>query len=412
MGKLTAESIQGASKRGLYPDGDGLYLQVTGAGSKSWIYRYTLRGKARWLGLGTVRDVSLSKARQKRDKARVQVRDGADLVAERKQERVQQKLQSARSMTFRQAATAFIESRKKDWGNSKHAAQWTSTLETYVYPIMGETPLQDIDTPLVLEVLTPIWGEKAETASRVRGRIEQIIAWATFRNYRQGENPARWDGHLEHAELPDRPEVQHFAALPYPKLPALMVLLAEKDGSAARALEFTILTAMRTSAVIGARWTEIDFKDAMWTVPKERMKGKKTKRKAHTVPLSKQALALLHRLPRENEFVFPGGSAGEPLSNMAMAAALQRLGDYRDEEGRRVTVHGMRTTFRNWAAEKRPDVPAVVAEFSLAHTIGDETVEAYFRTQLPELRRELMQSWANFACPPRADNVVPMSGAA
>ena len=248
-------------------------------------------------------------------------------------------------MTFRQCGEAYIAAHRAGWKNDKHAAQWPSTLTTYVYPVFGDQPVQVVDVGLVMKALEPIWTEKAETASRVRGRIESILDWATARGYRQGENPARWRGHIENL-LPKKTKirpVEHHAALPYPEIGGFMVELHRQDGIAARALEFAILTAARTGEIIGARWAEIDFAERLWTVPAERMKAGKE----HRVPLSDATLAILEKLreTRESDFVFPGSRSSRPISNMAMLMLLRRIG--RGD----LTAHGFRSSFRDWAAE-------------------------------------------------------------
>ena len=282
------------------------------------------------------------------------------------------------------------------WKNDKHAAQWTSTLETYAYPLLGELSIQAVDTTLVMKVIEPIWAKKPETANRVRGRIETILDWATVRGYRQGENPARWRGHLDKL-LPSRSKVRktkHHSALPYAELPAFLTSLREQEGIAARALEFTILTAGRTGEVIGARRSEFNMREKLWAVPAIRMKAGKE----HRVPLPDRALDVIStETLRDDDFVFPGGRSGQPLSNMAMLKLLQRMG--RDD----LTVHGFRSTFRDWAAE-RTNFPNDVVEMALAHAIESKTEAAYRRGDLFNKRRRLMEAWAEYIG--RADTSV------
>jgi len=305
-------------------------------------------------------------------------------------------------MTFKDCAERHIAAHKAAWRNNKHAAQWPGTLITYVHPSFGSLAVQTVDVGLVVKVLEPIWTEKPETASRVRGRIEAILDWATARGYRQGENPARWRGHIENL-LPKKSKVrrvEHHAALPYPETAAFMVELRQQDGVAARALEFAILTAARTGEVIGGRWDEIDFAERLWTVPAERMKAGKE----HRVPLSDAAMTILQTLrdTREGDFIFPGNWAGRPISNMAMLMLLRRMG--RSD----LTAHGFRSSFRDWAAECTT-FPAEVAEMALAHVVGDKVEAAYRRGDLFQKRREIMDAWSkSCATPPTGGRVVPL----
>src|SRR5262249_7713188 len=310
-------------------------------------------------------------------------------------------VEQARVVTFKQCAETYIAAHEAGWRNPKHRQQWRNTLETYVYPVIGDLPVQDIDTPLVLKVLEPIWQDKTATASRIRCRIEIILDWAKFREYRSGENPARWRGHLQLALA--RPEKiaphQHHAALPYTAIGELTADLRSRDSTSARCLEFLILTAARTGEVIGATWDEIDLAAKIWTVPAGRMKSNRE----HRVPLSDRAITILHAVQqrRENDFVFPGRSGG--LSNMSLLAMLRTL-------GRSVTAHGFRASFRTWAAEQT-NFPREVAEQALAHVIGDKVEAAYRRGDLFEKRRRLMQAWAEFCgkASPSGAKVVKLS---
>lgn len=295
----------------------------------------------------------------------------------------------AKAVTFEEAAERYIEAHKAGWKNAKHAAQWTTTLKTYAYPLIGESPVQAIDTGLVLKVLEPIWTTKTETANRLRGRIESVLDWARVRGYRERENPARWRGHLEQLlPAPSKVQrVQHHAALPYADLPKFMEALRAQDGVSASALEFAILTVARTGEVIGAKWSEIDLKERVWTIPAERMKAGKE----HRVPFSARTLAILKSMKAlgSGEYVFPGLN-NKALSNMALLMLLRRMG--RED----ITAHGFRSTFRDWAAE-RTNFPAEVAEMALAHAVGDKVEAAYRRGDLFAKRRELMTAWAK-AC--------------
>jgi integrase len=386
-----------ANQDGMHHDGGGLYLRVVLPNQRSWVYRYELNGKARTLGLGSYPAISLAKAREKADAARSLKADGRDPVGERRGQRAAAKAKATKAKTFKQCAEAYIKSRKAGWKNSKHADQWTSTLETYAYPIIGPLAVADVDRPAVLRVIAPIWNEKNETASRLRGRVEAVLDFATVNGYRAGDNPARWKGNLELAGLAKRTKAEHHAALPYAALPAFMTSLREQEGVAARALEFAILTAARTGEIIGAPWSEID--GDVWTVPKERMKKGE---REHRVPLSKRALAILQEMRGKSEYLFPGGKPAEPLSNMALTMTLRRM--KRDD----LTVHGFRSTFRDWCGDET-DFPREVAEAALAHAVGDKAEQAYRRGDALAKRRKLMEAWAAYCeQKPIADNVLPM----
>lgn len=404
MGKLTAVTVSRKKKPGRYGDGDGLWLQVGPTGGKSWLLRYELHGRARQMGLGPVDLVPLADARDRARAARRQLLDGIDPIEARRQERAQRLLEAATAKTFKECAVAYIAAHEAGWKNEKHAAQWPSTMEAYVYPMIGALPAASIDTGLVLKCLEPIWTTKPETAGRVRGRIERVLAWAKTRGYRQGENPARWRGHLD-TLLPARSKVQrvnHHAALPYAEIPGFMADLRQHGGTSARALEFVILTAARTGEAIGAKWPEIDTAKAVWTIPAERMKSGKE----HRVPLSGRALEILDELPSEGDFVFPGGREGKPLSNMALLMQLRRMN--RDD----LTAHGFRSTFRDWAAEQTA-FPNFVAEMALAHVVGDKVEAAYRRGDLMAKRAKLMQAWASYcATPASKGTVTPIRGRA
>lgn len=396
--RLSDRAIKAAKQPGYYCDGDGLYLQVSPAQTKSWIFRYTRQGRAREMGLGPERVISLADARGKATDARRLLVDGIDPIDTRDALRVQERAKSANIITFAQCATRYVATHRAGWRNPKHAAQWESTIEAYANPILGPLPVQGVDTARVLEVLEPIWTEKHETASRLRGRIEHVLDWAKVRGYRDGENPARWKGHLQKllAKVKRKDRVQHHAALPYDKIGAFIVDLREQPGTAAQALEFTILTAGRTGEVIGAKPGEIDFQKGTWTIPGERMKAGRE----HRVPLSPRALEIAKAQP-QGEYLFAGGKEGG-LSNMAMLKVLERM--ERDE----LTVHGFRSTFRDWAAECT-NYPNELCEMALAHVVSDETEAAYRRGDLFEKRRRLMADWAKYCeTTKRVGDVVPM----
>ena len=387
QGKLTALGVAKLKTPGMYGDGGGLWLQVTGKGGKSWIFRFTLDGKAREMGLGSAMTFSLAEARDKALTCRKFCAEGIDPIEARNDRRDAARIEAAKAITFRQCATTYIEAHRAGWRNAKHAAQWAATLDTYAHPAFGDLPVQAVDTALVMKAVEPIWATKPETAIRVRGRIESILDWAATRGFRRGENPARWKGHLANL-LPKRSrvkKVEHHAALPFTEVPAFMDALAEQPGVSARALAFTILTAARTGETIGATWSEIDLDAGAWTVPAERMKAGAE----HRVPLSDPALQILREMAaiRSGDFVFPGGKRGRPLSNMAMLKTLERMG--RDD----LTVHGFRSSFRDWASETTA-FPSEVVEAALAHTIESKVERAYRRGDLFQKRRELMGAWA------------------
>jgi integrase len=414
IGKLTALKVEKAKEAGMYGDGGGLYLRVTEDGAKNWVFRFMLNGRPRWMGLGPVSLYGLQEARGRARDARRLRHEGIDPIETRRAARLRERLEAAKAMTFKQCAEAYIGSHRAGWRNAKHAGQWEATLTTYAYPAIGALPVQSVDTGLMLKVLEPIWTAKSETAGRVRGRIEAILDWAKARDYRSGENPARWRGHLDKL-LPARSrvtKVEHHAALPYVELAGFIDGLRAQEGVAARALEFAILTAARTGETIGAKWSEINLTEKIWTVPAGRMKAGKE----HRVPLSPRALAILKEMDAvrrvgdppagPDEFVFPGGKTGKPLSNMAFLMLLRRMG--RDD----LTAHGFRSTFRTWAAE-RTKFPREIAETALAHAVGDDTERAYQRGELLEKRRRLMDAWADFCSkPPASGNVVSLRASA
>ncbi|HEB57664.1 MAG TPA: site-specific integrase [Gammaproteobacteria bacterium] len=383
--KLSARKIQTASP-GKYCDGGGLWLFVSPAGARNWVFRYRLHGRDREMGLGSAHTVSLAKARKLAAEYRELRHEGRDPIEYRNQKRLEERLRTA-SPTFSDCVDAYIEAHRAGWSNAKHARQWHTTLRQYACPEFGELPVRLVETTHVLRALEKIWYDKTETANRVRQRIEAVLDWATARKYRMGENPARWRGHLD--KLLPRPtrvkKPRHHPALPFGQIAGFMHELRQANGIAARALEFTVLTAARTSEVIAARWEEIDLTHRVWTVPAERMKA----RREHRVPLSDQAVALLKGMPRLNDYLFPGLRKNRPLSNMAMAKLLKEMG-YKD-----YTVHGFRSTFRDWVAETT-NYPRELAEAALAHVVKDKTEAAYQRGDLLARRAELMQAWADW----------------
>lgn len=408
--------------------GQGVYLQIgkvkpdaAGHGAKgltagrtaSWVFRFRDRatGKLRETGIGSYEDVTLAEARDRAADLRKQLRDGTDPIAARREARAAAAAAAAKEVTFDTAAARYIEAHKDGWRNQKHHQQWKSTIATYCTPAIGKLPVAHVELAHVMDILEPLWATKPETASRLRGRIEAILDWSTVRGYREGPNPARWRGHLEHllksrGELAGaghaKAKVRHHPALPYAQIGAFMKTLCTQPGLAAKALELVILTACRTSEVINARWSEFDLKAATWSIPAERMKAGR----AHVVPLGERAVEILKDLQAERGadklFVF-ANKPGQPLSNMALLALLKRMG--RAD----ITTHGFRSTFRDWAAECTIHDRDTV-ELALAHAITSKVESAYRRGDLLEKRRRLMADWAR-RCSTEdtaAGNVVPL----
>jgi len=377
--------------------------------TKSWVYRFVspVTGKPRWMGLGPADAIGLAKARELARTARETQKLGGDPIEARREQRTTAKLEAAKRITFGKCAEDYIATHRASWKNHKHIWQWQSTFEgkNAATASINDLPVAAIDTAFVLNVLRPIWKKKPETASRIRGRIERVLAWATVSEYRRGENPARWRGHLAEM-LPAKTKihrVQHLKALPYSEIPAFMQKLRERDSVSARALEFTILSATRTNESIGARWSEIDLKEKTWTIPGERMKSKRP----HRVPLSDRALTILRGLPRQGEFVFPGAKPNKPLSDMAMLEMV------RGTIGNGYTTHGFRSSFRDWCKEQT-NYPREIAELALAHVVADKSEAAYSRGDALDKRRQLMAAWARYCAEkPKtatADNISPMHG--
>lgn len=364
----------------------GLALQVTGTGARSWILRVMVGGKRRDMGLGGYPDVLLAGAKEAAREARKQIKSGIDPIEDAKAKRSALAAAVASAMTFSEAASAYIAAKEHEWKNAKHGAQWRSTLETYAYPVIGNIFVRDIEHEHIVKVLGPIWTSKTETASRLRGRIESVLGWATVSGYRKGDNPARWRGHLDKvlAQPSKVHTVEHHAALDWREVGAFMVALREQEGMVAKMMEFAILTAARSGEVRGATWSEIDMDDATWTIPASRMKAKKE----HRVPLSAAALKLLKSLPRDSEIVFPSPT-GKQFSDASMNALLGRMG--RAD----LTGHGFRSSFRDWAGETT-DYPREVIEHALAHQLKDKAEASYARGTMFEKRRLLMQEWGKF----------------
>ncbi len=457
INRLSDRAVRTA-KAGMHPDGNGLYLRVAEGRAdengksvlnRYWLFRYKQRGgqhkgKDRQIGIGPLDTVPLAAARAKARQYREQLLAGIDPKDQRDAERASQAVEEAKAMkTFDECRDAYIASHEAGWRNAAHRQQWSSTLATYVTPVFGHLPVDAVDTGLVLKVLEPIWTTKTETASRLRGRIENILDWARVRGYRDRDapNPAAWNGHLKH-ELPKKSKVakvEHHPALPYVRIAEFMRALVRRDGTAVRALRFTVLTGARAGEVFGMKWSEVDLGAKMWTVPAERMKGGKT----HRVPLSEQALSVLKEMSdaaksegrlRPDRYVFPGSKPGRPLSNMAMLELIRRMncecevnGEPRwtDAESKDIVTHGFRSTFKDWAtdwtpspaeileAAKRGEIveafPRDLVEVALAHALDNKTEEAYRRTEMIEKRRRLMAKWADYCMRPvTGGEVVPL----
>lgn len=388
----------------------GLLLEVTPTGGKTWLLRVRTGSKRREIGLGGYPSTSLAEARQKARETREAIGKGIDPVAERQAQKAALLAQQASLKTFAWCAATYIASLKDQWKNAKHQAQWTSTLETYAFPIIGKLPVQSIALPHVLEVLNqpqadkgnaPLWDAKNETASRLRGRIEKVLGWATVHGYRDGLNPARWKGHLDAImKAPSKVQkTEHHKSLPHGEMHGFMKALRQQEGTGARALEFAILCASRSGEVRGARWAEIDLKKGVWTIPGERMKAGKP----HTVPLSKQAIQLIAAIEPTagTDLVFPS-PRGKVLSDMTLTAVMRRM-------QLEAVPHGFRSTFRTWGGEQTA-YPRDMLEFSLAHTLESKVEAAYMHGTQIEKRRKLMQDWADYVDLPQAqgENVIPL----
>ncbi|WP_035881614.1 tyrosine-type recombinase/integrase [Cupriavidus metallidurans] len=404
--ELSPLAVSRLSEPGMHPVGKvaGLYLQISKAGSRSWILRATVGSHRREIGLGPYPSVSLKDAHAKATAERDKIKAGIDPVLERLESESRLKASQALEMSFADAAGKYIESKSAEWKNRKHGAQWRTTLDTYAIPTLGRMLLRHITRDHVLAVLEPIWKTKTETASRLRGRIENILDWGRVKGYREGENPAAWRGNLD--KLLSRPsktkKTRNHPALPIKRMGDFMVDLRRIDSFGARCLEFAILTAARSIEVRGARWSEIDFDTAVWSVPGERMKAGKE----HRVPLPQAAQDLLRGLPRmkDCDLIFPS-PRGKVLSDMALLAITRRM-------KLEAVPHGFRSTFRDWAGEYT-NYPRELAEVALAHLKGDETEAAYWRSDVLERRRRMMGDWAAFIAKPMPEvAVLPMQRSA
>jgi integrase len=390
--KLTAVQIARLSKPGRYSDGGGLYLQVAQGGTKSWVFRYIRKGTERNMGLGALHIVCLKEARRAAHRARMQLSLGGDPLQERL---LGSKHLKTADKTFNECAAEYITKHRNGWRSAKHARQWEQSLTDYASPYFGRLYVRNIGTAHVLRALEPIWFERTETATRLRGRIERVLTWAAILGYREGDNPARWKGYLQEL-LPSPAKVRrviHHPSMPYRNIAAFFGKLMTRKGDASCALAFTILTACRSVEVLLARWREIDIVRAVWTIPAERMKAGKV----HRVPLTPAMLGILcGQRGRDPDWVFPGAKPDRPLSNDSMLAVMRRMGV-------RATVHGFRSTFRVWAAEQE-DCPREVPELALAHSTGSAVEMAYQRSDLFERRRVLMQRWGEWCMAVKKQN--------
>jgi len=389
-------TIDAITAPGLHLIERGLYLQVRGPTSRSWIFRYRFQGRQHDLGLGSAFDVSVAEARNRRDDARTALRAGIEPVKQKRDSVAQVRVEKRARVTFREHAERYLQAHESFWSNAVHRAQWRQTLEAYVYPAIGDLAPAAITTSDIVELLRALWAEKHETARRVRGRVETILAYAADPDDLSYRNPAARTAPLLRALPKVKRDVKNHPALPYAELPAFFAALAARDGMAARALEFTILTAARTSETLGARWAEIDLDNRLWIIPAERMK----KRRQHRVPLSDAALIVLERARagQVDRYIFPSLPHDRPFSNMAMLALLRRLG--RAD----LTVHGFRSTFRDWAGDCTPFDRETV-EFALAHHVADATEAAYRRSSALAKRTALMRQWGVFCTTPPGDVV-------
>ena len=389
----SAKSVEAIKDVGYHNCAKGLYLQVSKQGTKSWLFRYTspITRTRREMGLGSLNFIGLAEARQLAVENQRIVISGKDPIEERKQSQIKKQLEQSRNLTFKEIAEACIASKSHEWKNAKHAQQWSNSLKAYAFPILGSLPIAEISTDLILKVLEPIWISKAETASRVRQRIETVWDYGKARNYVSGENPARLKGHLDKvlSKTAKVKRVRHFPALPYSEISSFISELRTRSGYSALGLEFLILTAARTGEIIGAKWSEIDLEKAVWTIPSERMKAGAE----HRIPLSSRAVEILksitsNRNPKEH--VFSGWKRNTGLSNNAFLALLKKM------QRTDITPHGFRSTFRDWAAEEAHQFPNETIELALAHTIKNKAEAAYRRGDQLERRRELMGAWEAF----------------
>jgi integrase len=409
LNRLSVRRIKSLKRDGNYADGGGLYLTVAKDGrNKSWLFRYASGGRERWMGLGPIETVTLAEAREAALQCRKLRQQGVDPIEQRNAQRAAAKVAAAKTLTFDQCVASYLATHRSKWRSVRHSQQWDRTLRDYASPIIGRLPVASVDTALVMKVLQqdvegkPFWQARPETASRVRGRIESILSWATVSEFRSGDNPARWTGHIKEL-LPSRRQLHatvHHAALPYREIGTFMAQVRSQEGVIARAFEFLVLTAARRAEVLGARWTEFDLDQRIWTRPAARMKGNAP----HRVPLSGRALEIVREMWafRQNEFVFPGQRDVLAPSNFFKFLKALGRGD--------VTSHGFRSTFRDWAGEQT-NFSREICEDALAHRVGNAVEEAYRRGDFLEKRRRLMEAWADFCeRPATSGEVVPIRG--
>jgi integrase len=391
LNRLTNLRVDRAKRPGMYADGLGLYLRVAPGGSKQWVYRYVTDGRMHDHGIGPEHTLTLAEARERATEARKLRLDGIDPIAAKRERRASQKAATAKQITFRECCVQYLKTADSKWSNPIHRQQWESTL-TELYPVLGDLPVGMIDKALVIKALEPIWERAPVTGGRLRGRLESVLAFATVRDYRGGDNPASWHL-LKHAGFVKAAKVEHHAALPYAAMPAFMSRLRKEDSLASQALQLIALTAVRSNEALASVWSEFDLANRIWTVPASRMKMGKE----HVVPLPDAAVKLLKSLPRDNERLFPG------LDRRVVWGLVKRLGGG--------SIHGFRSTFRDWAGE-RTSFPREIAELSLAHSVGTKVEQAYSRTTLLAKRRALMDLWGGFCAKPSgAGAVIPIRGA-
>ena len=391
--KLSARQVE-TIKSGKHADGGGLYLWVVRPGYKVWTFRYMIDGRAREMGLGPVSDVSLARARELANLAREMVRDKHDPLEAKRGARIRREAEAARKMTFRQCADAYAAEHLPKHRNDTHRQQWRSSLDL-ASAAFGDLAVGEIDTAHVVKFLEPHWRAIPVSASRTRGRIEKVLDWATVHKFREGDNPARWKGHLEHV-FRAKPEVKHFEAMPFGEVPGFLETIRDCTIAGAAALEFLILTASRASEVTGARWEEIDLEARFWKVPADRMK----KFREHTVPLSARAVAILEALPRKGAHVFTTVDGKKKIGSTTMRKLLAKTAPA-------YHVHGFRSSFRDWAGD-RTNFDREVIEHALAHNLPDKVEAAYRRGTALDKRRRLMDAWAAHCMRDAADKVVPL----
>jgi integrase len=389
INKLSDRGIKAEKKQGRYADGNGLYLQVSRSGSKSWLFRFMMDKKPREMGLGSTSTVTLSEARVEALECKKKLREGIEPIKARNERLERIKADNVDVLSFKKCAEEYLKAHSARWKSIRHAEIWKSSLKRFAYPLLGHLPVNTIERSHIMCVLDPIWREKTETAKKLRGRLENILDWATVQDFRKGENPARWRGHLDKL-LPKPSElhkVKHFAALPYQEINSFMNKLREREALSAQALRLIILTATRSGEVRNAVWPEFNTEKAIWTIPAERMKADKE----HIIPLCEEAISIVRSLPRlsENQHLFASPKSGKPLSDVVFKKLMERM------EIINITTHGFRSTFRDWAAEQTA-FPREVIENALAHQLKDKAEAAYFRSNLLDKRRELMKLWGDF----------------